>query len=62
MVDRCFGLCVDWMVSILEGEVGVGGVGGVNMESWFSKTAFDIIGIFVFNYDFEVFMMVVLVI
>ena len=53
MVDRCFGPCADRMVSILEGEAGAGGVGGVNMESRFSKTALDIIGISVFNYDFE---------
>lgn len=53
MVDRCFGPCADRMVSTLEGEAGAGGVGGVNMESRFSKTALDIIGISVFNYDFE---------
>lgn len=53
MVDRCFGPCADRMVEILEKECGSGGVNGVNMESRFSKTALDIIGISVFNYDFK---------
>ena len=53
MVDRCFGPCADRMVDILEKECGSGGVNGVNMESRFSKTALDIIGISVFNYDFK---------
>ena len=53
MVDRCFGPCADRMVTMLESESASGPVGGVNMESRFSKTALDIIGISVFNYDFE---------
>jgi carotene epsilon-monooxygenase len=53
MVDRCFGPCADRMVTMLESESAGGPVGGVNMESRFSKTALDIIGISVFNYDFE---------
>ena len=53
MVDRCFGPCADRMVTMLEAESASGPVGGVNMESRFSKTALDIIGISVFNYDFE---------
>jgi len=53
MVDRCFALCADRMVTILEEEAANGPVGGVNLESRFSKTALDIIGISVFNYDFK---------
>ncbi|OUS48881.1 putative cytochrome P450 monooxygenase [Ostreococcus tauri] len=53
MVDRCFALCADRMTTILEEEAANGAVGSVNLESRFSKTALDIIGISVFNYDFK---------
>ena len=53
MVDRCFGPCADRMVSILEGEAGAGGVGGVNMESRFSMTSLSTIGISVFKISCE---------
>jgi len=54
MVDRTFGPCADRMVTIIEAECDASGQRpATNMESRFSKCALDIIGISVFNYDFE---------
>ena len=55
MVDRCFGPCAERMVELVEQSVDAEGgeKKRVNMESKFSQAALDIIGISVFNYDFE---------
>jgi|TARA_B110000977_G_scaffold62274_2_gene84700 hypothetical protein len=56
MVDRCFGPCAERMVDLILAQAAVepdGAKKRLNMESKFSQTALDIIGISVFNYDFK---------
>ena len=55
MVDRCFGPCAERMVDLVvaQAESAGGRKERLNMESKFSQAALDIIGISVFNYDFN---------
>ena len=60
MVERCFGPCSDRMVRSVEAKIDAAAADGgapelrrLNMEAKFSQAALDIIGISVFNYDFE---------
>ena len=56
MVDRCFGPCAERMVDLIEKQASLENDGEkkrLNMESKFSQTTLDIIGISVFNYDFK---------
>ena len=56
MVDRCFGPCAERMVDqVVEQATSVPGgkKERLNLESKFSQAALDIIGISVFNYDFQ---------
>ena len=55
MVDRCFGPCAERMVDLVVDQTKKAGgeKKRLNMESKFSQAALDIIGISVFNYDFE---------
>ena len=50
MVDRTFGQCANKMVETIEKT---NGGKSINIESKFSQAALDIIGISVFNYDFN---------
>ena len=50
MVDRTFGQCANKMVEAIEKT---NGGKSINIESKFSQAALDIIGISVFNYDFN---------
>ena len=50
MVDRTFGQCANKMVETMEKT---NGGKSINIESKFSQAALDIIGISVFNYDFN---------
>lgn len=51
MVDRVFCRCSDRLVAKLEKAVESGSA--VNMELQFSQLTLDIIGLSVFNYDFD---------
>eukprot|EP00250_Pteridium_aquilinum_P017047 c23428_g1_i1 orf=174-1937(+) len=51
MVDRVFCLCTEQLVEKL--RIGVGNASAVNMEEKFSQLTLDIIGLSVFNYNFD---------